>query len=103
MLTNYSTLKQITENRVATDPQTSFPNLKKGLMEIAKVEEISWRHKSRCLWLTEGDRNTRYFQTIANSHRRFNSIENLNIDNEITVQRTDNRKTLNYYQHLYTE
>jgi hypothetical protein len=37
-------------------------------------EEISWRQKSRALWLQEGDKNTKFFYRIANSHRRYNSI-----------------------------
>ncbi|RVW27813.1 hypothetical protein CK203_107071 [Vitis vinifera] len=33
------------------------------------MEEVSWRQKSREIWL-RGDRNTRYFHRMANAHKR---------------------------------
>ncbi|XP_059629996.1 uncharacterized protein LOC132272953 [Cornus florida] len=38
--------------------------------EIAVMEEISWRQKSRALWLKKGDNNTNFFHRLANAHRR---------------------------------
>ena len=36
------------------------------------LEEISWRQKSREVWLREGDRNTSFFHKMANAHRKRN-------------------------------
>ena len=36
------------------------------------LEEMSWRQKSREIWLKRGDRNTRFFHQMANAHRRRN-------------------------------
>ncbi|XP_075099232.1 uncharacterized protein LOC142176070 [Nicotiana tabacum] len=70
----------------------------------AKVEEISWRQKSRCLWLKEGDRNTKYFQKVANSHRRYNCIDRLQVGEDIIEEKEQiKRVILDFYQALYSE
>ena len=54
------------------------------LEKVTLMEEIYWRHKSKVLYIREGDRNTRFFHRIANSHRRFNSIDRLLVDGELS-------------------
>ena len=48
--------------------------------EWVDLEEVSWRQKSIEIWLKEGDRNTRFFHRMANSHRRRNSISSIRIN-----------------------
>ena len=38
------------------------------LEKVTLMEEIYWRQKSRVLYIREGDRNTKFFHRIANSH-----------------------------------
>ncbi|RVW28776.1 Transposon TX1 uncharacterized 149 kDa protein [Vitis vinifera] len=49
---------------------------RKEAMEAYKTwvlrEEISWRQRSRELWLNEGNNNTRFFHRMANVHSRRN-------------------------------
>jgi hypothetical protein len=47
-------------------------------------EEISWRQKSRVLWLKEGDKCTKLFHRVANSNRRSNSLKSLSVNGSIS-------------------
>jgi hypothetical protein len=40
-------------------------------------EEICWKQKSRIRWLKVVDKCTKFLHQIANSNRRFNSVEPL--------------------------
>ena len=46
----------------------------------AVLEEISWRQKSRELWLKEGDRNMSFFHRMANGNRRRNCLRKISIN-----------------------
>ncbi|KAK9286538.1 hypothetical protein L1049_014936 [Liquidambar formosana] len=52
---------------------------KKEFLDIAKLE-ISWRQKSKELWLKGGDRNTRFFHQMASAHYRRNFIGKVKVD-----------------------
>ncbi|KAG6634121.1 hypothetical protein CIPAW_12G097200 [Carya illinoinensis] len=58
------------------------------LEKITLLEEISCRQKSRALWLKEGDKCTKFFHRVANSHRRTNAIEVLHSNRRIISNRT---------------
>ena len=57
----------------------------------ALMEGVSWRQKSREIWLKEGDKNALFFHRIANSHRRGNHITKMKI-NEVWVKEEDEMK-----------
>nr|XP_016443887.1 PREDICTED: uncharacterized protein LOC107769198 [Nicotiana tabacum] len=98
-------IEQASENRLTTQAEKEkILSLKMELLQIAKAEEVSWRQKSRCLWLKEGDRNTKYFQRVANSCRRNNHIKKLMVGDEIIEDKDQIKsKILDFYQNLYTE
>ena len=47
-------------------------------------EEVSWRQKSRALWLKEGDQNTKFFHSLANSHRQNNAVAAMMVEGNRT-------------------
>ena len=57
--------------------QTRRIQIKTEIAHLPSLEEISWRQKSRILFVKEGDNNTHFFHWVANSHRRINHIRGL--------------------------
>ncbi|WMV40265.1 hypothetical protein MTR67_033650 [Solanum verrucosum] len=77
-------LDQIVEQRTHTpEENVKSLSLKLEIQQIAIAEEISWRQKSRCLWLKEGDKNKNFFQRMINSHRRSNCIDRSKIGDDL--------------------
>ncbi|XP_059277851.1 uncharacterized protein LOC132032052 [Lycium ferocissimum] len=78
-------LDQVAENRVLTQDETNKSlSLKLELQQLAK----------------EVNKNTKYFQRIANTHRRYNCIDRLQVVDEIIE---DKQVILDFYQELYCE
>ena len=79
-------------------------NLRIQIQQLAKAEEISWRPKSRCLWLKDGDTNTKFFHKIASSNRRHNCMDRLMVENAIIEDKKQiKKKALDFFENLYTE
>ncbi|XP_035547453.1 uncharacterized protein LOC118348953 [Juglans regia] len=70
------------------------------LERVILMEEISWRQKSRILWLKEGDKCMKFFYRMANSHRRNNDIDTLMVDG---VASSDQRVFENHIEHYYQQ
>ena len=78
--------------------------LKGEIEHLASLEEISWRQKSRALYVKEGDNNTRLFHRLANSHRNANHIKKIKVDGVLyeDVVEVCSQLVL-FYQGLYKE
>ena len=56
---------------------TKIEECKKELNELSIREEILWRQRAKIAWLKEGDRNTRFFHSVASKRKRSNMISRL--------------------------
>ncbi|XP_061350360.1 uncharacterized protein LOC133295534 [Gastrolobium bilobum] len=69
------------------------------------MEEQLWFQKSRANWIRDGDRNTRYYHTIAVARRRKNKVLSLKNEMGIWIRSEDALKSLasNYYSNLFAD
>ncbi|GMI67469.1 hypothetical protein HRI_000416200 [Hibiscus trionum] len=79
-------------------------SLKAELDDILAVEESMWRQKARCYWVSDGDRNTKYYHAIANGRRKRNSILCLKDDSGTWVSNPETLKHLavDFFTNLFT-
>ncbi|XP_015169579.1 uncharacterized protein, partial [Solanum tuberosum] len=78
MLNRVHEFDNIQQSRHLTEEETlQKASVVKEFEEYAKKEEIAWRQRSRTLWIKQGDKNTKFFQRMANAHKRFNHIDKL--------------------------
>jgi hypothetical protein len=76
----------------------------KELEACLLMEEVSWRQKSRILWLKEGDKCSKFFHSMANSHRRYNSIDSLMIEGNLSNNQVEiSEHIVKYFQKLFEE
>ncbi|KAH1064281.1 hypothetical protein J1N35_029268 [Gossypium stocksii] len=78
--------------------------LKQEVEMILDLEEPLWKQKSRCNWITEGDRNTKYFHSRTMKRRRTNRIEALNLTNGewSFEEEVLNVEAASFFKNLYT-
>jgi hypothetical protein len=86
------------------EERISREGCKLELEKVAQLEEVSWRQKSRVLWLQEGDNNTKFFHKMVNSHLRYNYMERVEVDGVVYEDNSVIRaKVVQFYESLYQE
>ena len=50
------------------------------LARVLHMEEVSWRQKSRALWLRKGNHKTKFFHKTTNLRRKFNFMSGVEIE-----------------------
>ena len=56
-------------------------DLRIDLENLMEREEIMWAQKARSNWIIQGDRNTKFFQTVVKQRRARNRILQLKTEN----------------------
>uniref|UniRef100_A0A2N9I4C0 Reverse transcriptase domain-containing protein n=1 Tax=Fagus sylvatica TaxID=28930 RepID=A0A2N9I4C0_FAGSY len=84
--------------------QKSLGNGRQKVGIYREKDEIMWRQRSRVSWLTEGDKNTKFFHESASKRRRTNTI--MGIHDQNVVWQTDplelERVTVDYFTQMFT-
>jgi hypothetical protein len=95
-------LDKITEDRnMTTQEREMLSQMQKELNDIWFMEETKARQRSRDRNIMEGDKDTRYFHTMANQRRRKTTIHSI-YSPEGTVETTEDiiRVATSYYKEL---
>ena len=67
-------------NRLTLEEMEARREAREEYKKWVLLEEVTWRQKSREVWLKEGDRNTSFFHRMTNAHRRRNNMERIRIN-----------------------
>ena len=71
---------------------------------MAVLEEISWRQKSRELWLKKGDKNSKFFHKMVNAQRRKNFLASIIVDGRKLTEESEIKKgVVNAFQNILSE
>ena len=105
LLQSLHELETSSERRdLSKDEKFARTRLISDLEKNTYLDEICWRQKSWAMWLKEGDKNTKYFHKVANSHRRRNSLCHLSINGALSIDQDAIKTYIScFYKQLYTE
>jgi hypothetical protein len=78
-------LDVVGEGIVLVEEEKVRKEFARELERLLLCEEVSWRQKSRALWLREGDKNTKLLHRVANSNRRNNTVEALLVNGYLSL------------------
>ncbi|CAN0876296.1 hypothetical protein LINGRAHAP2_LOCUS11225 [Linum grandiflorum] len=69
-----------------------------------RLEDRYWKRKARNRWLVQGERNTKYYHRIANSHKSKNYIHKLQDSNGISQADEYSKQSFatQYFQQLFS-
>lgn len=98
-------LEKIKDERELTPEElVKWHHYKTLLDDIYLAEELAWKIRSKQKWLNEGDRNTKFFHTVAAHRRKKNIIHNLETESGTVTQLSDiQREAYLFYKNLLRE
>ena len=74
------------------------------LWDWLKRKESLWAQKSRAQWLKEGDKNSRYFHSLASIRKRKNAIESITMNGTVIDSPSEIKKAAaEFFKSIFTE
>ncbi|XP_058181333.1 uncharacterized protein LOC131299773 [Rhododendron vialii] len=73
----------VEERELSTEEKALRCKAKTDFWRISRLAETMWRQKSRLNWMKLGDKNTRYFQAIANNRFRRNMVGSVLVNGRV--------------------
>jgi hypothetical protein len=107
-------IKEIKQLKAELDRLRNLPNragpcqtkisVNGRLVELYRREELMWRQRSRIEWLSDGDKNSKFFHQRASMRRRKNLIKALTGSDGQTVEDPEALKSMmnDFYKNLFT-
>lgn len=79
--------------------------LREDLEDLLIKEDIKWVQKARCDWVVQGDRNTKYFQTVVKQRRAKNRIVSLRKDDGTLTENFEEIESIivSHFKDRFTE
>ncbi|KAF7821098.1 reverse transcriptase [Senna tora] len=78
--------------------------LRKEIEEWLDEEEVLWAQKVRQMWLINGDKNTKYFQTLVRKRRSNNLITEIRMDDDWIMDYSKMEEVeLQYFHSVYKQ
>ncbi|XP_022774056.1 uncharacterized protein LOC111316331 [Durio zibethinus] len=98
-------MEDLCQRRLEPHEQGSdgFEQDKRDLNDLLHHEEVVWRQQAREMWLREGDRDTRYFHSVASRRRRNNASNRIQGESGQWYDHREHVEAvfLHYFENLY--
>ncbi|XP_019179038.1 PREDICTED: uncharacterized protein LOC109174248 [Ipomoea nil] len=95
------TLSRLKEDRTS-DGVEEFRAAEVELDALSQAEELYWKQRSKQLWLTQGDANTKYFHKAATIRHRRNTLTRIKNQTGDWVEGSDlHAEILRYYDTIF--
>jgi exonuclease III len=74
------------------------------LCRLEEQKEMYWKQRAHAHWMRDGDRNTKYFHSVASERKKTNKIMKLRREDGVLVEEEEAMKEVatNYFSNLFT-